>query len=404
MNDQALVDGFDVNELTTEFLEDPFPTYRALRELDPIHRNKDGSYFLTRYADLELAYKHPAMSSDKKVDFKKTMGDGPLYLHHTTSLVFNDDPYHARVRKLLAGAFTPRKLAELEPIIERVIDNLVGELRGRETFDLMDDFALVLPTEIIADMLGVDERTKPLLRDYSLTVLGGLETALTDEAREAGDKAVAEFGAYLQDLIDHRRKNPDEGGRGEVLAALIFGEVDGEVLSDVELVHNCIFLLNAGHETTANLTANAICCLMDNPEQMRRLRDDPGLIGTAVDETLRYDSSVQLGNRKLTEDVDMNGTMIPKDAYLHLAIGAANRDPAKFSDPEKFDIGRTPNPHLAFGWGKHICLGATLGRIEGRHAVGKFIQGFGTIEPAGERERVLRARFRGYRHVPVRVD
>ena len=304
----------------------------------------------------------------------------------------------------MAGAFTPRKLAELEPIIERVIADLVGRLRDRETFDLMDDFALVLPTEIIADMLGVDERTKPLLREYSLTVLGGLETALSDEAREAGDRVVVEFGAYLQDLIDHRRKNPDQGGKGEVLTALIFGEVDGETLSDVELVQNCIFLLNAGHETTANLTANAVCCLMDYPDQMRRLRDDPGLIDTAVEETLRYESSVQLGNRKLTDDLDMNGTMVPKDAYLHLAIGGANRDPAKFPDPEKFDIGRAPNPHLAFGTGKHICLGGTLGRIEGRHAVGKFVQGFETIEPAGERERVLRARFRGYRHAPVRVS
>ena len=404
MSARNLVDGFDINELTPDFLHDPQPTYHALRELDPVHQNKDGSYFLTRYRDLELTYKHPAMSSDKKVDFKPTMKDGALYLHHTTSLVFNDDPYHARVRKQLAGAFTPRKLAELEPLIERVIDELLEELAERDTFDLMDDFALKLPIEIISNMLGVHREKRHLLHGWSNTILGGLEPALSDEARIAGDEAVEEFSAYLEDLIEERRKNPDEGGQGEVLAALIFGEVDGEKLSLVELVQNCIFLLNAGHETTANLTANGICALMDHPDQLRRLQDDPSLIDTMVEETLRYDSPVQLGNRRLTADLEVGGVAMKEGDYLHMAIGAANRDPDIFEDPDRFDIDRKMlHPHFAFAWGKHICLGATLGKIEGRVAIGKFVQKFPNVDYAGDKERLLRARFRGYSHVPVKV-
>lgn len=401
MDAQQLVDEFDINELKVDYFDNPYPTYRAMRECDPVHQNKDGSYFLTRHADLDLAYKHKAMSSDKTVDFKPAMGDGPLYTHHTTSLVFNDDPYHARVRKLLAAAFTPRKLSELEPLIERVIDDLLDRLETRDSFDLMEDFALVLPTEVIADMLGIHPEKRGLLRDYSVTILGGLEPSLSDEARDAGNAAVVEFGAYLEELIAERRQNPDAGGQGEVLSALIFGEVNGESLSLVELVQNCIFLLNAGHETTANLTANGICLLMDHPDQKQRLLDDPGLIDTAVEEFLRFESPVQLGNRKLTEDVEIAGKQMKKGDYLHLALGGANRDPAIFDSPEELDIGRAKNPHFAFASGKHICLGATLARIEGRIAIGKFIERFPEVRDSGDRERLRRARFRGYTRVPV---
>jgi len=172
----------------------------------------------------------------------------------------------------------------------------------------------------------------------------------------------------------------------------------------VELVQNCIFLLNAGHETTANLTANGICALMDHPDQLRRLQDDPSLIDTMVEETLRYDSPVQLGNRRLTADLEVGGVAMKEGDYLHMAIGAANRDPDIFEDPDRFDIGRKMlHPHFAFAWGKHICLGATLGKIEGRVAIGKFVQKFPNVDYAGDKERLLRARFRGYSHVPVKV-
>lgn len=398
-----LAQNFDVNDLSIAFLDDPFPTYRALRETDPVHQNSDGSYFLTRYADLDLAYKNKAMSSDKKVDFKPNFGDGPLYVHHTTSLVFNDDPYHARVRRLLAAAFTPRKLKELEPIIENVISNLLDKLAEQKEFDLMDDYALVLPTEIIANMLGIDAATRPLLHDYSNKILGALDPVISKELLDEGNAAVEEFSDYLTDLIQQRRANPDAGGQGEVLAALIFGEVDGEVLSEVELIQNCIFLLNAGHETTANLTTNGIATLLEHPDQYKRLVDDPSLIETAVDEFLRYDSPVQLGNRKLMDDVEIGGKLLPEGTYLHLALGGANRDPEVFENPESVDIGREKNPHFAFASGRHICLGNTLAGIEGCIGIGKLVERFPNLRPNGTPERLRRARFRGYSHYPVAI-
>jgi cytochrome P450 len=394
---------FDISRLGRDFLENPFPVYRALREADPVHRNADGSYFLTRHADLETAYKHPAMSSDKRIDFKPNLGDGPLYTHHTTSLVFNDDPYHKRVRKLLASAFTPRKLRELEPRVHAVVDQLLETLEEKGSFDLIGDFALVLPTEIIADMLGVHREHRPLLRDYSVKILGALDPVISKETLDAGNAAVQEFGAYLAALIAERRRHPDAGGQGEVLSALIFGEVDSERLSEEELIQNCIFLLNAGHETTANLTANAICVLMDHPNERHRLLDDPNLIDRCIDECLRYDSPVQLGNRKVMAEVELGGVAIPAGSFLHIAIGGANRDPAVFEDSERFDIARTPNPHHAFAGGRHICLGAALSMIEGRIAVGKFIRRFRDVRSDGPRERLLRARFRGYARVPLAV-
>jgi len=252
-------------------------------------------------------------------------------------------------------------------------------------------------------MLGVHPERRPLLRDYSVKILGALDPVISEAALQAGNAAVEEFGAYLAELIAERRRHPEAGGQGEVLAALIFGEAEGERLGEEELIQNCIFLLNAGHETTANLTANAICLLMDHPEERRRLLDDPGLIDRCIDECLRYDSPVQLGNRKATEAIEMGGVAIPAGSFLHLAIGGANRDPAVFDDAERFDIARTPNPHHAFAGGKHICLGATLSKIEGRIAVGKFIRRFPNLRFGGLRERLLRARFRGYARVPVSI-
>ena len=274
--DSAL--SFDLNAIGQDFLDDPFPMYQALREHDPVHRNPDGTWLLTRYEDVVLCFKHPAMSSDKKVDFKPRFGDGPLYTHHTTSLVFNDPPIHTRVRRLLAAAFTPRKIGELEPLIDEVIDDLLDRMAAQGRFDVIQDYALALPTAIISFMLGIPEEHRHRLHDFSTLILGALDPVVSLEKMQAGHAAVEEFGAMLEELIADRRLEPASGGQGEVLAALIFGEVNGEKLSPAELVQNCIFLLNAGHETTANLVGNCIDMLLDYPDQMQRLRDDPALI------------------------------------------------------------------------------------------------------------------------------
>ena len=408
MSDRDTALAFDYQKIDKAYLDDPFPTYRALREHDPVHRNPDGTYFLTRYEDVVLAMRHPAMSSDKTVDFKPRFGDGPLYTHHTTSLVFNDDPYHSRVRKLMSEAFTPRKMAELDPIIDQIVDGLLERLEGQGEFDVLHDFALALPTEIIADMLGVPEEHRHKMHHYSTLILGALDPIVSDEKMQAGHEAVEEFGALLEELIAKRREQPTGAEMGEVLVSLIFGEVDGERLSPVELVQNSIFLLNAGHETTANMVANGVGILLDNPDQLERLRDDPTLVKTAVEEFLRYQSPLQVGNRKAMEGVEFGPedtkVTLPAGAFIHTCIGGANRDPEVFDDPENVDIGRKPHPQIAFGIGKHICMGNTLGRIEGHTAIGKFVEKFPKLRLNGEKKFHGRARFRGLSQLPVAVN
>ncbi len=403
MSDLETAKAFDLNEFDKKKAGDPFAMYRLLRENDPVHQNSDGSYFLTRYDDVVQSFKHPGMSSDKKVAFKPRFGDGPLYTHHTTSLVFNDPPIHTRVRKLLAAAFTPRKLSELEPVVERVIDDLLDRLGSMGDFEIIEDYALALPTQVISDMLGVPEEQRHLLRGYSNLILGALDPVVSGEDLRRGEAAVLEFEDLLNELIARRREEPGGSQIGEVLSALIFGEVDGERLSPVELVQNCIFLLNAGHETTANLIGNSIDMLLAAPDQLQRLQDRPELIRTTIEESLRYQSPLQIGNRKATEDVAFGKTTIPAGSFIHCCIAAANRDPAQFDDPEYVDISRSPNRQIAFGMGKHICMGNTLGRIEGRIAIGKFIERFPDLRRNGESRQSPRVRFRGFDSLPVSV-
>ncbi len=394
---------FDLNAIGLDFIENPFPVLKALREESPVHKNPDGSLYLTRYRDVKAVYQAKHMSSDKKQAFGQKFGQTPLYLHHTTSLIFNDPPYHTIVRKLLAAAFTPRKLAEMEPLIDQIIDSLLDRLEDAQEFDFIASYASELPTEIISFMLGIPEEFRPRLRGYSMAILGALDPVVPDERLQVGNDAVVEFSALLDDLINHRRKNPDAAGEGEVLQTLIFGEFDGKRLSQEELIQNCIFLLNAGHETTTSLVGNALAMLLEHPDQFQKLKDDPGLVGSAIEEVLRFQSPLQIGNRLASEDFEIDGLNIPKGTYIHTSIAGANRDPAIFENPEQFDVARQPNKHLAFITGIHVCLGATLSRLEGKASIGKLVQRFPNIQANGKAKLNPLARFRGYNSLPVRL-
>jgi cytochrome P450 len=340
------------------------------------------------------------MSSDKKAEFGPKFGIGsPLYRHHTTSLVFNDPPLHTRVRKLLAAAFTPRALKALEPRVAAIVDHLLDRAADAGRMDVIEDFAFALPVEVICDMLGVPRADRAPFRRYSLAILGALEPVISAERKQAGNAAVAEFSSYLDDLIAERRKRPADDA--DVLGTLIHGEVDGQRLTHEELVQNCIFLLNAGHETTTNLVGNTLDALLRFPDQLARLQADPALIRGCVEEGLRFESSNQLGNRRLTEDAEIGGERLAAGTYIHIGIGAANRDPAEFPDPDRFDVTRSPNRHLAFGSGVHICLGATLARMEGTIALERFIARFPAWRRDGDFVRGGRARFRGFAKYPV---
>jgi cytochrome P450 len=400
-----LAASFNLGKLDRAFLDDPYPTYRALREHDPVHRMADGSYFLTRYDDLVEIYRDTtAWSSDKKIQFKPNFGDSLLYEHHTTSLVFNDPPIHTRVRKLLAPSFTPRTLRAMQPRIEALVDRLLDHAAERGEIDLIADFAAAIPVQLIGDLLGIPQDERAPLRDWSLKILGALEPVLNKDQFESGATAVADFKAYLLDLVARRQKEGAQSS-GEILSTLIdaseFSGSEGDRLSELELLHNCIFLLNAGHETTTNLIGNAVDLLLRHPDALRDLAAHPEAIGTAVEEFLRMESSNQLGNRRAAVDTSIDGTAMPAGTYVHLCIGAANRDPEQFPEPDRLDIRRHPNRHLAFGFGIHTCAGLSLARMEAEVAIGKLVQRFKTIARAGEPTRGGRARFRGFARYPV---
>jgi cytochrome P450 len=399
---------FDVRRLTPDFLENPYPTYQALRQFDPVHLMPDGSFFLTRYDDCLAVYRDTeTWSSDKKLDFRPNFADSLLYEHHTTSLVFNDPPYHTRVRKLLAPAFTPRALRELQTRIEGLVDRLLEAAAERGEIDLIADFAAAIPIQLIGDMLGIPQGERGPLRGWSLAILGALEPVLSREQFDTGVRAVAEFKDYLNDVIAGRKS--DENDPAEILSKLIAGtdltapNAKGERLSKLELIHNCIFLLNAGHETTTNLIGNGVDLLIRHPDVMGNLRSHPDAIETAVEEFLRMESSNQLGNRRAAKDTALGGIAVAAGTYVHIGIGAANRDPGQFPDPDRLDIRREPNRHLAFGTGIHACAGMSLARMEAQVATGRLLQRFTRIEPAGAFTRSGRARFRGFKSYPVRL-
>ena len=401
--DQArrVAQAFDLRRLPAGYYANPYPTYHALREHAPVHRLPDGGYFLARYADCAAVYKDAsAYSSDKKREFAPKYGDTLLYEHHTTSLVFNDPPLHTRVRRIIAGAFTPRAIADMEQPVIALVDGLLDAMAAKGRADLIADLAAAVPVEVIGNLLAVPRDERGPLREWSLAILGALEPVLTDEQRERGERAVAGFLDYLRTLVAARRARPGDPER-DVLTRLIQGEADGARLSEPELLHNIIFILNAGHETTTNLIGNGLYALLEWPDEKARLIATPQLIRSAVEEVLRFESSNQLGNRVTTAPVRLGGVAMPAGTFITLGIGAANRDPAEFPDPDRLDVAREPNRHLAFGSGAHVCAGLNVARLEGRIAIGRFLARFPGYRLAGKPVRGGRARFRGFLSIPV---
>ncbi|MBC5784909.1 cytochrome P450 [Ramlibacter sp. USB13] len=395
---------FDLRALPADFYANPYPVYAALREQEPVRRMPDGSWFLTRHADLVAVYRDAhCFSSDKKVEFTPKYGPGaPLLEHHTTSLVFNDPPLHTRVRKLIMGALTRRAIAEMEPGLVALVDRLLDAMADKGGGDLIEDFASAIPVEIIGNLLGVPHGDRGPLRGWSLAILGALEPRLTPQQEELGNRSVREFVDYLRILVADRRRHPGDPEH-DVLTRLIQGEAAGEQLSETELLQNCIFILNAGHETTTNLIGNALCALAEWPQEKAKLlaaTGDEAAMTLAVDEFLRFESSNQLGNRRALHACEVGGVALPEGALVTLCIGAANRDPAQFARPDVLDLGRQDNRHLAFGFGIHQCAGLSLARLEGRIAIGRFLSRFPNYALTEAPTRGGRARFRGFLQAP----
>ncbi len=432
-----IVASFDLRNLPADFYANPYPVYALLQTQNPIKPMPDGTYFLTRYADLVAVYRDAqTFSSDKKVEFDPKYGlHSPLFQHHTTSLVFNDPPLHSRVRKLIMGALSRRAIDDLESGLIALVDTLLDTMQTKGGGDLIEDFASAIPVEIIGNLLGVPHADRGPLRAWSLAILGALEPKLSEEQLALGNLAVDQFTHYLKTLVAERRKHPGDP-QHDVLTRLIQGEQShnsgqanapdsNQALSELELLQNCVFILNAGHETTTNLIGNALVALQEWSQAKANLLSTLSPVGNsalakpkleaalnlAVDEFLRFESSNQLSNRRTTRACTVGDVDLPEGSLLTLCIGAANRDPAQFDNPNLLDLtrgaersderaGATPNRHLAFGFGIHQCAGLSLARLEGRIAIGRFLQRFPNYRLTAPPVRGGRARFRGFLSVP----
>ena len=332
--------------------------------------------------------------------------------------MFNDPPLHTRVRRLIMGALTRRAIADMEGGLVALVDRLLDRIEARGGGDLIEDFAAAIPIEVIGNLLGVPHAERAPLRGWSLAILGALEPALTPAQEALGNQGVTEFLAYLQRLVADRRRRPGDP-QHDVLTRLIQGEgsaadaPDGR-LSEAELLHNCIFILNAGHETTTNLIGNALVSLQEWPQAraglLARMRDHAHdaaalevCLARAVDEFLRFESSNQLGNRRALVACEVGGVPLPAGALVTLCIGAANRDPAQFSGADQLDLQRADNRHLAFGFGIHQCAGLSLARLEGRIAIGRWLARLPNYRLSATPVRGARARFRGFLRAPFVV-
>jgi cytochrome P450 len=401
--ERAFARDFQLTRVAPDFVDDPYPYYALLRRHDPVHSLEGGGLFLTRYNDVVAVYRDPRASSDKKREFAPKFGPTPIFEHHTTSLVFNDPPLHTRVRRLIMGALNQRAIARMEAGLVALVDGLLDRMAEKRRVDLIDDFAAEIPIEVIGNLLAVPRAERGPLRGWSLAILSALEPAPDAGLLDRANRAVREFIEYLTGLVADRRRHPGDY-ETDVLTRLIQGEQDGERLTETELYHNCIFLLNAGHETTTNLIGNGMNALLAHRGELERLVADPGLIASAVEELLRFDPPLQLNNRLATADIPLGNRAIPAGTFVTLGIGAANRDPEQFPDPDRLDVGRKPNRHIAFGQGDHACAGMNVARLEGRIAIGRLLARFPRIALDGTPERDRRVRFRGFRHLPARID
>ncbi len=382
---EILESGVSFDLTSDRVLADPYPTYRLLRESDPIHRMRlvDG-WAVTRYEDVEqILLDHQRFSN-------WGAGAGDRIYTRDRSMLDLDPPDHTRLRSLVSKAFTPRSVTALKPRIEEIVEELLDGVDGERQFDLIDSFAFPLPVIVIAEMLGVPAQDLEQFKEWSNDIVVSLEPVQTREQRERFRRSEQELYEYFEGIIEQRRQDPQD----DLVSALLAAEEEGDRLSHGELLATLLLLLVAGNETTRNLIGNGMLALLRNPEELKRLKEQPELIDSAIDELLRYDSPVQLDGRTLVEDVEMGGKRMRAGQQVVAVVGAANRDPAAFTEPNRLDIGRQEKSHISFGRGIHYCLGASLAKLEGQIAFACLLERFSTIKlvavPRQRKQVVLR--------------
>ena len=380
---ERIESGVAYNPLSPALRADPYSVYEELRRKDPVHRMRlQDAWVLTDYADVDMVLRDSQRFGNTGRDFG--------YIPQVSMLDL-DPPEHTKIRGLVSHGFTPRSVAALEPRIRETVDGLLGNVEGKERFDLIADLAFPLPIIVIAEMLGVPPEDREQFNQWS-NVASLIVDPLLDEGQvRQVRQAVDEVFTYFEAVAEERRRNPQD----DLVSALVTAEVDGEHLERDDLLVNLLLILVAGNETTRNLIGNGTLALMRNPDEIRRLHDDPGLLNGAIDELLRFDSPVQLDGRVAREPVELHGKRIAPGQLVLCILGAANRDPQAFPDADRLDVGRSAANHLSFGRGIHYCLGSPLARLEARVAFEALLPRLGNLRLAEEPRYRNRVTLRG---------
>ena len=395
---ERLESGVAFNFFSRRLLANPYPIYRRLQTRDPVHRSRlIKGWVLSRHEDIDAVLRDSrrfgndrASTQDANLRFDS---DEPR------SMLYRDPPDHTRLRSLVSKAFTPRAVGALRHRVEKIADDLLDSLDGADSFDVIDAIAYPLPVAVICEMLGVPQEDRGPFREWSNDASLSIEPLLDDRRVASTMDALSKLRDYFSDLAERRRADPGD----DLVSVLTQIEDEGDRLSHLELQLMLVLLLVAGNETTRNLVGNGLLALLRNPEQLDRLRREPELIGPAVEELIRYDSPVQIDGRSVREDTEVGGVPLERGQYLMLLLGAANRDPEAFDDPDVLDVSRERNPHLGFGRGIHHCLGAPLARMEAEVMLGKLLERFPNVRLAGSPTRRRQIVLRGLSSLPVRV-
>jgi cytochrome P450 len=385
----------------------PYAVYRRLREIDPVHFSPFGTCLLTRYDDAVSVLRDKRFSVQHRdyIDLQKadspllgdSFGPAPNERDLSNVMLFIDPPRHTRLRTLVNKAFTPRVVELLRERIGSIVDELLDDLLPGDQMDVISALAYPLPVRVICEMLGVPQEDQTRLRGWSRKIAPILDPIVTAEAQAGIEEAESFLQPYWDALIEERRGDL----RDDLLSELIRAEDEGHRLDHEELRSTCNLLLIAGHETTMNLIGNGLLALLRHPDQLEKLRADPGLSRTAVEELLRFDSPVHLTARTATEDVDVGGVTLPRGQLAIIAIGGVNRDPAHFEDPDRLNVERNPNPHIAFSAGPHFCVGAGLARLEAQLAFPRLLERMPDLRLAAEPEYRETITLRGLKELQV---
>lgn len=393
-------------------LENPFAVYSLLRSVRPVMKlptpgyDGPGVWFLTRYNDVHNTLRDPRFSVDRLQApiVRQNLERLPSFVQQSAqgvrSMLTMDPPDHTRLRKLVNKAFTPRRIEALRGHIETIVDELLNAAARKGEMDVIDAIAAPLPAIVIAELLGVPTEDHRQFKTWASEIVSAVGNTAPGAAPPAMVTGAQKLFAYLAGIIADRRTDP----RDDLISAMIAAQEDNDALNDNELLATSNLLLIAGHETTTNLIGNGLLALLREPDQLDRLRSNLDAMPTAIEELLRFDGPVQATLRVAREDIEIDGTVLPSGSLVLVSIGAANHDPDVFEEPERLDIKRDPNPHIAFGFGVHFCLGAQLARLEGQIALRAILERFPRLALATETVRYRpNPVLRGLESLPVRL-